>query len=324
MLLIGIDEAGYGPLLGPLCHGVCVFRLHTPPSDAIVPDLWALLAPAVARCPAPAGALAVDDSKKLYSGPRKRERLLRTVACFLEASEREDEASRDAQKGLLERLLSAEELQRLEQDPWAKTRASAEEGNEQDPAACRLLRDRLKAAGIALLAFQAGALSARDFNVRLKTRGNKAEVTWERAGGLLRQAVDLATPGEPMHATIDRQGGRKFYGPRLGALFKGAFVWTEEESKPRSAYRLEHGGSELRVVFQEKAESAALPVALASLAAKLARELLMARFNAFFRAHDSEIKPTAGYYTDGKRFLKVTAAMRKQLKIADEDLIRKS
>jgi hypothetical protein len=56
--------------------------------------------------------------------------------------------------------------------------------------------------------------------------------------------------------------------------------------------------------------------------AKLARELCMARLNAFFRRHLPDLEPTAGYATDAKRFLRDTAALRRKLGITDDAFVR--
>ncbi len=125
-----------------------------------------------------------------------------------------------------------------------------------------------------------------------------------------------------MHAVVDRLGGRKFYAPSLAEAFDGALPRIVEESKARSAYELSWNARRVGVEFKEKADGASLPVALASMAAKLARELSMARFNAYFQAHAPRLAPTAGYYTDAQRFLHETAALRADLKLADTDLIR--
>jgi hypothetical protein len=55
--------------------------------------------------------------------------------------------------------------------------------------------------------------------------------------------------------------------------------------------------------FRPEAEDAHLPVALASMTAKLVRELAMARFNRYWCLRMPELKPTAGYTLDARRWL---------------------
>jgi len=366
MLLIGIDEAGYGPLLGPLCHGLCVLRL---PGEAAsgAPDLWRTLAPAVARCPAPPNALPVDDSKAVYHRARDLAALRVTVECFLRSSaivalwpqapavnrgrntaeggcatvpggggEGHLAGSRWSRGELLQSLLAAEDLQDVEADPWGRPAGESEEGAGVDvgQASClsaweaalqpRLaaLLSALRETNVEVRCCAGRALSARGFNARLAALGNKADVTWERVAALLARAAAEAARGEEVLAVVDRQGGRKFYAAHLTGLFAGSFVSAEEESPAVSRYRLERDGAPWRVEFREQAERACLPVALASMTAKLVRELMMERFNAFFHAHQPEVKPTAGYVQDARRFLAETAELRGRLGIRDADVIR--
>ena len=58
------------------------------------------------------------------------------------------------------------------------------------------------------------------------------------------------------------------------------------------------------------------------MAAKLARELCMKRLNDYFRSHAPELKPTAGYYGDARRFLRETSGLRKKLGIANGAFVR--
>lgn len=342
MLLIGIDEAGYGPLLGPLCHGASVLRVPDAPPNGAPHDLWPQLAPAVSRCPAPKEfphAVEVDDSKRLYAGPRKLERLSRSVATFLAVRDgsRPPAPGASLYKGgaaahALVALLPAGDLERLAADPWGceaangAPRGAAAEGETALPdveAAVRDgLRQRLAAYEGRLLYYGARSLSARDYNARVAALGSKAAVAWERVAELLRAGVEGALEREPVVAVVDRQGGRKAYAALLGECFGGAFVWTLEEKKESSSYKLELDGRDVRVVFREQADGWSLPVALASMAAKLAREAAMARFNAYFQSHDRQLEPTAGYYTDAQRFLKQTKKLRKALSIDDAHLVR--
>ena len=61
--VVGIDEAGYGPNLGPLVQAAVA--LHLPDDD---PAGWETLKPVVRRCDEKAdGRLLIDDSKKVYT-----------------------------------------------------------------------------------------------------------------------------------------------------------------------------------------------------------------------------------------------------------------
>ena len=63
--IVGIDEAGYGPNLGPFVMSAVACRL---PDDLADADLWHVLGTTVRRHGAAADdRLLVDDSKRVYS-----------------------------------------------------------------------------------------------------------------------------------------------------------------------------------------------------------------------------------------------------------------
>ncbi len=55
---------------------------------------------------------------------------------------------------------------------------------------------------------------------------------------------------------------------------------------------------------------------------KYLREAMMSRFNRYWQRQVPDVPPTAGYYNDGLRFLKDIDARRRELGIADRQLIR--
>src|SRR5262245_24798321 len=76
--IMGIDEAGYGPNLGPFVMTAVACR--TPDHQA---DLWQLLRPALRRGGERAdGRILVDDSKVVYSGGKGLAGLERGIFCL--------------------------------------------------------------------------------------------------------------------------------------------------------------------------------------------------------------------------------------------------
>ena len=340
MLLIGLDEAGYGPRVGPLCHGYCAVRLPDPPEKDSPPDLFELLHPTVMRYPANQDSVIVDDSKKVYSTAQGADLLHRSVKAFLECIKPGLDARID--KLTLEHLIPESDCTRLEEDSWGCVSLPPCESNNAPPqaikksskakktsstssesgAAISCLKEVLSARGVSVLAIGARALSAKHFNRALRTGENKADINWNVIASQFATLLDHALPGEAVHAWIDRQGGRKFYTGKLGDLFPGAMPWVELETAQASVYRIEYKGRTIRVAFLVNADGLSMPVALASMAAKLTRELCMERFNHFFKSHIPTLKPTACYYGDAQRFLIETRPIRKKLQIQNRELVR--
>ena len=107
----------------------------------------------------------------------------------------------------------------------------------------------------------------------------------------------------------------------------GAQIEIFIEEKAISSYELTipevEGCPRLFIAFMEKGDRDHLPIALASMAAKYLRELTMHQFNAWFHNYDAGIKPTAGYYQDGRRWLLDTADLRQKIGVDDNRLIRR-
>jgi hypothetical protein len=323
-VVAGVDEAGLGPLLGPYTLGWCAFRADDP---ARLVDLWSELAPAVSREPAASDALAVADSKEVWSRTtRGARRLERVVQCFEALHGLPPAVDARAWFARAAGELWSDELAR---EPWwssarldlAPEELDAEERAWRDDMA-RLLVERSRSAGIELVALGSRAATPAELNRSFERTGSKGATAFEEVAAVLRILWrDHGAAG--LSVVVDRQGGRARYARPLSDGLPGARVAVLAETPGDSRYALEDDeGRRAEVRFVERAESLALPVALASCRAKHARELAMAAFNRHFGALAPDIAPTAGYVEDGRRWL---AAMRERLEalgIEHERLVR--
>ncbi len=315
MIYAGIDEAGYGPILGPLCVASSVFEV---PDELVhaeggAPDLWAALAPVVCRTrkEASSSCFAVADSKALkLANSVKRihplHHLELGVLCF-----------GSVLPGQSQPAASEDQLfQALHVDPGDLAWYTAA-GDRRLPLGTtaehlRLLSTRLRSrceqVGVLPREICCAVTCERRFNEDLKRCATKAELSFLRVAALIRRVwkSDAALQCDPAtcpRVVVDRQGGRTRYAESLARAVPGAKVNVLGETPARSVYDLLAEGRRVRVSFEVEAETRHLPVALASMTAKLVRELLMNRLNEYWSARCAELKPTAGYALDGGRYL---------------------
>jgi hypothetical protein len=129
-------------------------------------------------------------------------------------------------------------------------------------------------------------------------------------------------PSEHVRIRIDRLGGRKRYRDALLTAMPGYELRIIEESEVRSAYRLVRPSQVCEIEFVTRGDAGHFPIALASLCSKYLRELYMHAFNRYWSARQRGLKPTAGYYTDARRWLADAAASIDQLAIDRVVLVR--
>ena len=118
------------------------------------------------------------------------------------------------------------------------------------------------------------------------------------------------------------------YGPLLSETFPDARVRLVDETHQRSEYALVERAPvaptprRMRAVFAEKADRDSFAVALASCIAKYARETCMHAFNAYFGSMQPGLKKTAGYFLDGKRWLREAVPAIARSGMAVRSLVR--
>jgi len=121
---------------------------------------------------------------------------------------------------------------------------------------------------------------------------------------------------------MDRQGGRKHYLAPLQRRFPDGFPWTLAESSTSSRYRIDRGGRTWFIEFRVGGDAEAPQVGLASMLAKYLREVYMMLWNDWFATLCPDVRPTAGYTQDGRRWLEESRAAREAAGIPDAILSR--
>jgi len=304
----GIDEAGYGPMLGPLCVGCVSYRVDEwtavgeDGEAQRVPDLWAALSSSVSKTrKAAKGRITVADSKKLKlasSSVRNHPlvHLERGVLAMLGTLGEFPETDLE----LFELLGAA-----VEDRPWF-TGEPIELPIGMDRDLLRIdvndLRHTMEKAGVGLAGLQVRTMGVAEFNATVRMHGTKAATT---AQLLVEHLADVKAAGEVVgggfdhtRVVIDRQSGRTHYMNLLSRVWEGLEILEESDRASRYAY-----GEELGILLVSKADDGYFPVSLASMAAKYVRELMMGRFNRYWGGRMAGLKPTAGYVQDARRWL---------------------
>ena len=305
----GIDEAGYGPMFGPLVVGRSVLAIDRdgPAAHPVgAPDLlWDHLSKAVCRTLSDRrGRIPVNDSKKLRTAAAGIKHLeLGCLAWAALAGHRPESVNGWLEclgEGCHKDLSTMPWYQPSDQQPWAALPTCVEKG--QLAVGRGLLAVTARSRGVKLLDLGAAVVLEDRFNQMVAATRSKASVSFTFVAGHLQAVWERFSRHHPV-VVVDRQSGRVRYRELLAQTFPGVQITVLDEQPQLSAYRLRaEPAREMTVRFEIEADSRHMPTALASMVSKYTRELMMARFRAWFSRHAPHVKPTAGYALDAKRF----------------------
>ncbi|HEU5117696.1 MAG TPA: hypothetical protein VFT74_13795 [Isosphaeraceae bacterium] len=289
MRWVGIDEAGYGPNLGPL---VMTAVTAEGPGDRR-PDLWSDLASTIDRAGGLPDRLWVDDSKKVYAAGKGLDRLESAVRAVLEATG----ASVPQTLGGWFEALGAGSLADVELHHWEPTEQTSESTGKS--------RDSRPFEGSTwrIVSIRSIVVGPERFNADLERKGNKSLAHFESFRRLL--GFVWNDRGDCIGVRSDKHGGRHYYFDPLGRAFPDCWIDRGEEGPELSRYVLRKDSRWLELSLVPRADADDGLVALASMVSKFLRECWMRSFNAHWQAIVPDLKPTAGYPVDAKRFREV-------------------
>lgn len=316
-LLIGTDEAGYGPNLGPLIVSASVWDV---PDGVKADDLYGLsggsIVPQRGRNGKP--VVVIADSKALYQPAKGLGPLESGVMAALGVLDHGPATWRQAWDALAPDSAAARRA-----IPWYAgydAPVPVHAGKDEVAAQVELLRAGLARAGVKLVALRSRAVFPEEFNRLVDGHGSKGAALSHVTLALAASLFEAHAAG-PVAIVCDKHGGRNRYRDLLERHFPPWLVEVHGESRAASVYRFGPAERRVEVRFQMKAE-ACLPAALASMASKYLRELAMAAVNDFWARRKPGLRPTAGYPADAKRFREEISGVQAELGIADAVLWR--
>jgi ribonuclease HII len=318
--IVGIDEAGYGPNLGPLVMTSVACRV---PKRLARADLWDALRRAVRRHDDPPdGRVVVGDSKLVYTVARGLPDLELSVLSILPKNGGDPISETLAH--LIDRLSPSHHAE-LRAEPWYT--GSSTLPATVDPGECARPGERFQRTctrrSVDWGHIRSVVICPPRFNALLEKWGSKGALLGDSLSELLGHNRAVVDDGEPVSIVIDKHGGRNTYAAILQHALPDGMVVAREEGMDRSRYSVLGLRQPVSVTFEPRADASHFCVALASMISKYLRELLMREFNAFWLRHLPDLEPTAGYPGDSARYFAAIQPLLAPLGIAEEAIWRR-
>ena len=305
LFVIGVDENGLGPLLGPLVTtGVSLELTRYQP----------------ARLASSGRELGIDDSKATAAFGRMAvaEGLALAV---LEVTRGHLPSNVEELLSLL--LLDTPELLRsrcpLDSLPqcWSSPIALPCFGGDVEQG--RRTLHKLSRRGVKIVRVKSAVACTRFLNERLSAGQSRVEVDLELMERLVLDGRAALT--DDVHAVCGMVGGIRNYIAKL-RHFPRASVHVRRAPFGTLAFDVDAVG---HVRFEVDADQNHLPVALASMVGKYLRELWMLRHNRFYQARNPELVDVSGYHDPvTRRFISASETLRRELRIDDACFVRDS
>ena len=306
MRWVGIDEAGYGPNLGPLVMTAVMAESSsgkTRDDCAAALAFWDDLCTTVDRAGGDPERLWVDDSKAIYCGGKGRQRLEASALAAIHAAA--DSCPRSL-RSMLE-IVGAGTFDDVELSSWLRPCDNGSHGPPIDAEPG--LEDKLAQGPLVpsdarwrITGVRSVVVGPARFNRGLEDHGLKPAVHYEAFEQLIGWVWGCTTDGVRTEVVGDKHGGRHYYYAPLTRTFPGSWIDRGCEGPEASRYTVREAARRMHISLEPRADQNDGLVALASIVSKTIRELWMDVFNDYWCDRMPGLKRTAGYHTDAKRF----------------------
>lgn len=325
--VIGIDEAGYGPNLGPIVIGGSLWHVASDHDPGSVPNGGFA---DLANFNAADGPLAdtFADSKKLFnrgSGLGRIEQPILALLGCIDSPDNDPDGVVD-----LFSMLTGQQSDFFHNEPgycWRDVSFPQSCGREAIGILRKQMREKLAESKTRCLSLASTMIFPCAWNEGLIREGNKASLLSSLSCRLLKRLLKMmdereSATIEPVFVYCDKHGGRDHYAALLQHELTCNYIKVRFETREQSAYTWQDNfGRSIEVAFSARGESQT-PVAVASMTAKYLRELAMAGWNHFWQREIPDLQPTAGYPRDAKRFRNDIDHTIKRLRIPENSIWR--
>ncbi len=315
--VIGMDEAGYGPNLGPLVVTATVWEVPGAPKRTKFWDDFDGLV--VQHAPRSASEIQIADSKAVHDPAKGVGPLERGVLAAWTMLHGLPGTLMDWWPKVALHPLYSVTADKACPEPWfvdSDLNLPQQTCHQEVLDLAQAWSERCAEKRVHLRTIRSDIVLTRRFN-ELTTQHDSKGLALSGISMRLLQEVLPITDGQPTLVWCDKHGGRNRYDELLQDIAGDAFISRLEEGPERSRYRI----GQTEICFQTKAE-AHLPVALSSMVCKYLRESTMDLFNQFWQRHQPELKATKGYPLDARRFKEAITETQLRLGIDELDLWR--
>ncbi len=350
-LIVGVDEAGYGPNLGPLVIAASAWRISADRCATGADGCGAV--PELLRCEqsvlgnargSGADAAAgpwIADSKVVYrtGGVAALERTVLAAMKVLQATpgSQSAEAPPDRSRGTVEPIengsgrssplprtaaMLCRELAGRYAAGWldeqANTAIDLPLPREATPAeidrAAAIWQAAAAESPLTLVGLVARPIFPAEFNRLLDQHQRKSDLLSQASLELAISAIDRfgsLVEADEPLAIYCDKHGGRNRYSALLSEAAGGALFTPIEESRESSRYRGHYGRRAVEWLFLSKAERFVPVALASVTAKYLRELAMEAFNRYWTSRAPGVRPTAGYPVDARRFLAETEAARR-------------